>query len=147
MKTIIVDVDGTLVDVSGLREWVTGKNKNYDRFHELAEFAPPIQWVIDHVNRRWTEGWIIVLLTARNDKHLDSTRRWLDKFSVEYDELYMRKDGDFRPDYEVKKEFLEQIRASRPRHDIVYAIDDNPNVIALWKEELIPVLEVPGWED
>ena len=49
---------------------------------------------------------------------------------------------DNRPDYEVKRDILRELRES---YEIIHAWDDNPSVIKLWQEEGIPVTIVPGW--
>jgi hypothetical protein len=54
----------------------------------------------------------------------------------------MRSDGDYRPDYIVKKEIVDRLLI---RYDIVKAYDDNPNVVKLWSEYGIPCIVVPGW--
>jgi phosphoglycolate phosphatase-like HAD superfamily hydrolase len=51
---------------------------------------------------------------------------------------------DGRPDVEVKREILAQVRQ---RYDVVRAWDDNPHVVALWESEGVPVTLVPGWDE
>jgi hypothetical protein len=57
----------------------------------------------------------------------------------------MRRDNDFRSDVIVKREILANIR--RDGYNPIYAYDDNPAVVALWKEEGIPCHIVPGWDE
>lgn len=67
---------------------------------------------------------------------------WLTKHDIPWDAFHIRAD-DGRPDVVVKRDIL--LHQLRPHRDVVHAWDDNPNVIALWKEYGIPVTTVPGW--
>lgn len=43
-KAVLVDVDGTLCDVSGIRHYVQSfpKNRNFDKFHRASALCPAI---------------------------------------------------------------------------------------------------------
>jgi hypothetical protein len=69
---------------------------------------------------------------------------WLARHGILWHELHHRRDDDQRVDSEVKREILADLRT---RYTITAAWDDNPNVIALWESEGIPVTVVPGWLD
>lgn len=143
-RAVIVDVDGTLADVRGIRHHVLVRPKDFDAFHAAAADVPPNQQALDFVARAHADGHTIVVVTARSEKWADSTADWLRRhLDVPFDGPFHRADGDFRPDIQVKRE----IHRYLARHyDIRGAIDDNPNVIALWTQLGIPVEVVPGWE-
>lgn len=56
----------------------------------------------------------------------------------------MRGDDDVRPDVEVKRR-IHEILLRDHDYRIVEAIDDNPSIVALWRELGIPTTVVPGW--
>ena len=151
-RAVIVDVDGTLVDVTSIRHHVLGmqnpdgsyKRKNFDAFHQDSVNCPPITGTFVEIARWIGQGCAILIVTARSQRYYPQTAWWLAENDVPHDAIYMRTDGDFRKDYIVKKEILERIRQ---RYDVVHAIDDNPSVIALWAEEGIGTTVVPGWEE
>lgn len=151
-KAVIVDVDGTLADVSSIRHYVrkaqnpdgTWKRKNFDAFHQESVNCPPILETLAHVHFWCASGHDILIVTARSERYRKQTSFWLADKAVPSDALFMRTDGDYRQDYIVKREILERIRQ---RWDVVHAIDDNPSVIALWEEEGIATTMIPGWED
>lgn len=64
----------------------------------------------------------IIISTARNEKCRQGTIEKLTKEHVIFDHLYMRKDGDYRPSPEVKKEHLQNIIKS---YEIAAFIDDD----------------------
>ena len=142
---VIVDVDGTLCDVSGVRHYVTSDpgNRNYDRFHAASALCPPIPSAVEWVAAQRALGRTIIVVTARKRRWEFVTRRWLRKWEIHCDWLLMRPDADQRRDREVKADILALIRSRGYR--VVAAIDDNPAVVELWESQGIPVTVVPGW--
>lgn len=157
-QAVLVDMDGTLANVSTIRHFVDamrvdpdGKKvkKDFEAFHRESEFVPANKQAIDFCRRHHKEGHAIVIVTARMEEWRPHTRRFIDRelvepFGVEIADQYHRADGDYRKDYEVKKEILAKVRE---KYDVIGAIDDNPNIVKLWEEEAIPEIEVvPGWD-
>lgn len=151
IEAVIFDVDGTLCDVRNVRYHVmpdhpkneTGK-KDFYAFHSASVDCPPHDWVVGltHAIRNDVARLVV---TSRMDMWLYHTIIWMNENDVRYDELYMRKSGDGRPDYEAKADILDDIR--NDGYEPIYAIDDNPDVIRLWRDNDIPVLRVPGWNE
>jgi hypothetical protein len=139
----IYDMDGTLCDVREIRHLIQGPN-GFHAFHQASLFCPPNQWVVDAARESHAEGRAVLIVTGRSWQHRAVTAMWLAMHEVPSTAMWMRRIGDQRPDYIVKKGILQRIRQLyKPRH----AWDDNPNVIRLWHEEGIPYTVVPGWEE
>lgn len=141
----VFDMDGTLIDIRGIRHLVEvdeGGKKNFHAFHMASVNCPPHDWVVEGARRAQEAGRAVLVLTARSTLYRHPTAWSLALHNVPSDRLFMRRFGDFRPDYEVKKDIAASIMR---RWKIVRAWDDNPNVIALWQELDIPCVEVPGW--
>jgi phosphoglycolate phosphatase-like HAD superfamily hydrolase len=143
-KARIFDIDGTLCDVSSIRHLVTGGTRNFDAFHRESINCPPHSHVVEAARNSEAEDIAPLIVTARDARYRNVTAFWLAMHHIPSEALYMRRWGDWRPDYEVKRDILARIR---DRYDVVEAWDDNPNVIRLWGEEGIPYVIVPGWED
>ena len=150
---IICDMDGTLVNVSSIRHYVreallpdgSYSKKNFDSFHKASLFCPAIWSTVDLVEEFWANSkFDILIVTARGEPYRRTTRDWLHKYSICYTQLFMRPEGDYRPDVEVKSDILDEIEK---KWTVVRAIDDNPSVIALWESRGIDTIVVPGWED
>lgn len=145
-EAVIVDVDGTLCDVRGIRHYVAGSGKrNFDAFHSASALCPPIPETLSWVEGHRRAGREIFIVTARQAKWRLLTQTWLRKWEVSYHHLLMRHDDDFRPDVEVKTDILAYIDTLG--FNVVAAIDDNPAVIDLWRANSIPVTVVPGWDE
>lgn len=143
-RAVIFDCDGTLVDVTSVRHHVLDpKRRNFTAFHYGSLFCPPISWVVDAVLEHIAADCKIIIVTARERKWEGLTTSWLHSNSVLFDELHMRPTGDFRKDVHIKGEILDDLAT---RYDVVHAYDDNPAIIALWKERGIPTTIVPGWD-
>ncbi len=136
---VIFDMDGTLCDVSSIIHHLEGKDRNFDAFHGAAIGCPPNPDVVAGVEQARADGYAIVIVTARSSKWRDYTIKWLDKHEIMYDALYMRIEADFRPDYEIKADILENLKKD---FNPVHAWDDSPKIIKLWKDNGIEVTEV-----
>lgn len=141
---VIFDMDGTLCDISGIRGYLTGKTRNFHKFHRESVNCPPHPHVVDGAVEAYESGKSILIVTARVFKYCWETMFWLtEHLPVPYEQLYMRRDLDYRPDGIVKLEILSMIR--NDGYNVVEAWDDNPNVIEVWRRQGIPVNVVPGW--
>lgn len=145
-SAIIVDVDGTLADVSGIRHYVLRprNEKDFDAFHKAALFAPINEMVATFIRQANDAGVAVFIVTARKSMWERLTRTWLAKHGVVYDALCMRGNKDQRKDVEVKRDILAVIRQT---HTPVMAVDDNPSIIELWESEDIPTVTIEGWEE
>ncbi|QAY02815.1 hypothetical protein SEA_SHAOBING_84 [Mycobacterium phage Shaobing] len=143
----ILDVDGTLCNVTSVRHYVMRPRelKDFDAFHAASAGCPPNQVALDYAAETAALGMVPVVVTARMERWRGVTRAWLDEhMPVPYDGPFHRQDGDTRSDRIVK---LEILRYLRRHYDIRGAIDDNPEVVDLWRSQGIPVTVVPGWID
>jgi hypothetical protein len=142
---VIVDVDGTLCNVTDIRHHVTQHPKNFDAFHREAAECPPNMPVI-HLCDAWhLRGVTVVVVTARKYQWLNSTTAWLDRWMpCPYEGPFMRGDLDNRPDTEVKAQ-IHKILTDDHGFDVIACIDDNPAIVALWESMGIPTTVVPGW--
>ena len=156
--TVFVDVDGTVADLEHRRKYVQGTPKNYPAFERGIPFDTPIQWVIDAVNRLHDNGWTVVICTGRRETQAVVTKKWLVDNNVPFHAFYIRPefeyeaDGvtpkltkkgnpkpDYRPDYIIKAELLARARADGYDPDVVF--DDRDQVVKMWRDNGIPVVQ------
>lgn len=144
-EAVIVDVDGTLCNVTSVRHHVLNRPKDFDAFHREAETCPPHQQAIDFCWKHFQAGRDILFVTGRMEMWRASTQTYIFRTlpGMRVWGPWMRPQGDYRPDVEVKTDIFNQIAEY---WDVVAAIDDNPNIIALWKGLGIPTEVVPGWD-
>ncbi|UJE15713.1 polynucleotide kinase [Gordonia phage Ligma] len=131
-EAVIVDVDGTLCDVSGILHHLP----DHRAFHEASAQCPPTQqvllWCAEHVSA----GRELVIVTGRMYRHEALTADWLGRhLPYPFHGPFMRGDDDTRPDTEVKADIARML-ADDHGLQVVAAIDDRPSVIRLWQRQL-----------
>ena len=143
IPAVIVDLDGTLVDVSAIRHFVDGSNRDFDMFHRASVGCPPIKETLNFLAMYRSQGLKILIVSARSDKYLALTNMWLAINDIQCDELIMRSSADPRPDIEVKTSMFHRLAT---KYRVLAAIDDRPELLSNWSELGIPVthfIEVP----
>jgi predicted kinase len=142
---IIVDLDGTAVDVRPIRHFVRGKYRNFDMFHRSSLFCAPNPEVIEMVVDAHNNGFAIIVVSARVERYREVSEVWLNQhLPVPFSNMYLRPEDDNRPDFEVKHDILKKIRED---YSVAVAIDDNPFVRQNWTENGIRTVIVPGFEE
>jgi len=142
----IYDVDGTLANIDPYLYYIRGSDRadrDYDAFHNASIDALPNYEVVQMLNNSISDNHHVLVVTARSDKYRGLTSYWLAKHGITHHALYMRPDGDYRPDYEIKKDILDKINKC---WTVEYAVDDNPNIINLWQENNILTIKIGGWD-
>jgi predicted kinase len=131
----IFDVDGTLSLNSGYRS-------PYET--ELAGYDLPNKPVIEVAQVLSSGGYDIIVCSGRSDEYKWLTYEWLMRNGVPCEALYMRKAGDKRPDWLVKRELLDEITADG-YGPIVGVYDDRDSVVAAWRAAGLTCFQVaPG---
>jgi len=139
----IFDVDGTLANVDPYLHLVRGSNRDYDAFHEASIDALPNIEVVEMLNNAVSDQCAILIVTSRKEKYRGLTSMWLANNNIRSHALFMRADNDNRPDYEAKKDMLDNISRL---WNVVHAVDDNPNVIRLWEDNNILTTKIGNWD-
>jgi len=134
----VFDLDGTLCDVSHRRQWVATRPKNWDAWNAGISEDKPNMPVLE-VLHRLSNVYDIVLVSGRGSEYRQPTIDWLRKHGVNFDNLYMRAEGDFRPDDEVKSELADQVEKD---YRIVGVFDDRKRVVDMWIKRGIFVFDV-----
>jgi hypothetical protein len=141
-KAVLIDRDGTTFSIEHHKD-AAGEIACWHCYNGLAQFDPPIEGVwalIDSLNSA-----LVRIMTSGREEAMRRQFVWgMEKHGKHVTYLFMRADGDTRPDSVVKREmYLEQIE---PYFDVQFAIDDRPQVVETWRSLGIPVLHVrdPG---
>jgi hypothetical protein len=127
---VIIDVDNTLTFIS---------NRSPFEWNKVGNDYPN-QVVIDHVNIYKKLGYIVIIMSGRDEVCMPETKKWLLDHNVNYDYLYMRKNNDFRKDSIVKKELYEQ--HIKDKFNVFVSLDDRTQVIDMYRNEKLSVFQV-----
>ena len=105
---VLVDIDGTLADVRHrLYHIRDGRKKNWKGFFEGMDRDTPIASTVAWV-RSLAQIHDIIIITGRPEEYRARTVAWLKQNEIPFSDMFMRRDGDHRPDYEIKQEALER---------------------------------------
>jgi len=122
-KCILVDIDGTLAN---------GVNRKIFDFKDCGEdlVIEPVKNILKHYSKDETIS--IILLSGRDSVCREETIEWLSVNDIPYEQLFMRREKDNRPDTIVKKElFYAYIKG---QYQPLFVIDDRVSVLKMWQE-------------
>lgn len=130
---IMCDLDGTLALITD-RSPYDGKSCASDVINE------PIKDILDKFYDFGDSSGYIIITSARNDNSKNETTKWLYDNGVHYDVIYMRKDGDARPDNIVKEEMYNTY--IKNKYNVRFVLDDRDKVVKLWRSLGLTCLQV-----
>ena len=149
---VIVDIDGTLSDPTHRLHHVRccgdcenpkqckTRKPRWDLFHAEVDKDAPKPRIVELVKWLAIHYWIIIV-SGRSPEHGCGikTEDWLEQhLGIPYLHLFMRQSGDYKPDYEHKKEILDLL----PKHRIAFCLDDRQQVVDMWRENGLTRLQV-----
>jgi predicted kinase len=127
---IIVDIDGTLAHMNG--------RSPYDYSKVDTDIVDPI--VSEMVRRYHSDGLYVVICSGREDACREVTEKWLADNNIPYNAILMRTTGDHRKDAIVKRELYEA--NIKPHYNVKFVLDDRDQVVKMWREVGLKVLQV-----
>ena len=133
-KAIMVDVDGTLADMKGIRGPFEWDKVSLDRPH--LDIIKLVQTLSD-------TGRKIIIMTGRDGVAEQHTKDWLKDHGVPYDEFFIRPAGNYEKDSIIKSRiYMDHIRDN---YDIEFILDDRDQVVDMWRSIGLRCLQVaPG---
>jgi phosphoglycolate phosphatase-like HAD superfamily hydrolase len=129
---VVFDIDGVLIDSTARHSHCQSISKSRREFWQcffdcsLLHMDRPNERLIQLARAFKDLGWRIIILTGRVEAMRDCTIEELRRFGIPFDEVIMRKNGDFRKACEYKKEVVRGLGGLYAR---VIAYDDDPSVI------------------
>lgn len=121
-SAIIVDMDGTLSLMNGRNPYDASTCDqdllNIQVFKTLCLYK--------------AAGSKVLIVTARDGKYLEPTKRFLNKWEVPYDDIFIRTENDSRKDRIVKRELFDA--HIRGKYNVELVMDDRDQVVKLWRQ-------------
>ena len=131
-KAVIIDLDGTLCDTAHRQHFMQGEKKDWPGFYKAIARDPVARWCDELIDAMIAAGYCILLVSGRPKTYEPETMTWLMANQIRFDELHMRREGDFRKDRQIKKEIYES--DIKPFYDVVFCVDDRQQVVDMWRE-------------
>lgn len=126
---ILCDIDGTVAIMNGRSpyDWSkVGTDLPNQRVIEIVQHISPVNELI--------------MISGRDESCREETIKWLEKHEICFDKIYMRPAGDFRKDFEIKKEIYEN--HIRGKYNVIAVFDDRNQVVDLWRSLGLTCLQV-----
>lgn len=144
---VIFDLDGTLALIDHRRHLVEGKEKDWKAFYAACVDDEPNHPVIAAFQSHRAAGHHCMVVSGRSDEVRAETEAWLFEHVYQGEGIafapIMRSEGDFTPDDQLKRSWLND--GTIPRDRVLCAYDDRDKVVAMWRTEGIPCFQVaPG---
>lgn len=144
-ECIIVDVDGTLA----LHE----TRNPYDYANCIEDSVNVPIWELVAMIQESRKNIVTIIVTGRSNQCTNNifidiktmTEAWLQKNNVHYDQFYIRPPFNNEPDYKFKKDIYDEY--IKDRFNVLYVIEDRKQVIEMYRNLGLCVLDVAGWED
>lgn len=149
----IFDLDGTIADAGHRSHYLyrKGDPARWRLFYAACDKDKPVLPVIrtmEALRRGCSDVWV---WTGRSSEVRETTVAWIAThtsfLSTDLVDpvLRMRDDGDHRPDYEVKKEWLEGL-SGHDRQRLVAVYEDRNRVVEMWRSNGVAAFQV-AWGD
>jgi acid phosphatase class B len=128
-KAIIVDLDGTLCDITHRKHYLDVEDWN--SFNAAMDDDPINPWCKKIIELFSNAGFSIIYITGRPDTYKSNTLNWLRYNSCIIDALHMRPASDFREDFVVKKEIYDT--KIKNNYNVLFCVDDRKQVTDMWR--------------
>ena len=145
MNILITDLDGTLFDTSHRLHMIEESPKDWDGFYKACKDDKPIvdrthlvRMILNNPDTK------LVVMTGRRETERESTINALKKEALTKHciGLYMRPSRDWRKDYIVKQEWLNQLKIKHPDANILGVLEDRKQCVDMFRREGLFVMQV-----
>lgn len=119
---VIFDIDGTLA--------LMGKRGPFDWDDVYKDSINEI--VAEQLAFHKSKGRKILVVTGRDGVCRKVTEDWLDLHELEYDEMFMRPNDDYRKDTAIKKEIY--VNEIRDKYNVLAVYEDRISVSKQWND-------------
>jgi len=139
---VLCDIDGTIANLDHRLHFVTGDKPDWKSFFENVKDDTLIVDVYERILEFCDRGYDIFFVSGRSEVCRTDTINWLKEYDLHLyaHAVFMRGEYDHRPDTDVKRGMLKIFEPVK--HKIHCVIDDRPQVIRMWREEGIDVIDV-----
>lgn len=144
MKTVVIDLDGTLANIQHRRHLVACDKPQWDEFYAACDKDVLNPWCAELMRAMMDQGCIVLIVSARRDSEKEKTVKWLKDNYVKYDDLIMlRKGSDSTEDKKLKRKWLYEYG----KENILFIVDDRQKVVDMWRAEGMVCLQCDAWKE
>ncbi len=120
---VVFDIDGTLA--------LMGNRSAFDWMKVYKDDKNDI--VAEQVEFHKSKGRKIIIVSGRDGVCKKLTMDWLELYGIEYDEIYLRPENDYRKDTAIKREIYNTY--IKEKYNVLAVYDDRLQVLDMWYDE------------
>lgn len=139
MKTAIFDMDGTLANIDHRIKYLTDGHPDWESFNSLMVHDKANIDMCD-LAKMLSNYYRIVICTGRFDKFRNTTEQQLHYWGVPHSGIFMRPEGDYSSDVDVKRKHLKYMRDNE--YNPMIAFEDRKRVVDMWREEGLTCFQI-----
>lgn len=138
---IICDIDGTIADNSHRLHLIKEKPKNWKLYTALSLEDKPITNIIHVINSLNIVNKVFYC-SGRGENERDATLTWLqtNRILCYSDHLFLRAEKDYRPDFVIKEEMLNNILSLG--YTPVMAFEDRKRCVDMYRSRGLTVAHI-----
>ncbi len=149
MKSVIVDLDGTLSNCDHRLHHLKREKPDWDQFFDECDGDAPNPWCVALISSMLAAGYHVYVVSARSRIVEEKTLAWFLKHVPAFDHpnlhVYLvRPIGDSTPDQELKRAWL---NGFAHRDEIAFVVDDRQKVVDMWRQEGLVCLQCYSWPE
>ena len=130
------------MDINGTLAINTSGRSFYDMARVEEDTPDPfVGFLLDAISAADMSEYLdVIIMSGRSEEARKDTESWLRRNMFDYQYLFMRTQGDTRPDDIVKKELYQ--KHVEGNWAVLGVIDDRPKVCNMWRELGLRVAQV-----
>ena len=141
-----------MADLGHRKHLIQRPDPDWDAFYESCDKDGHNEWLFTLMRGMMVIGKDIVIVSARHEGRRVKTELWLAHDGIYTSDprlknadlfLVRKSENDYRPDTELKKEWLD----SYGRDRILFVVDDRQKVVDMWRREGVKCLQCDKWEE
>lgn len=133
-ECVIVDIDGTLADMTGVRGPFDWASVGLDK---------PRDFVCDYIKSLACGEKQVFIFSGRDSVCRWETINWLTSNGITYDALFMREEGSQIPDTIIKEEMFDY--HIKGKYHVSHIVDDRAAVCRMWESMGFNLMNVGGF--
>ena len=136
---MVFDLDGVLSDAASRQHFLDGHRRDWDAFFEACGDDALIEEVARLLSLLDVE-LAVVLLTARPLRVQPQTLAWLSRYSLRWDLLVMRDQGDYGAARDFKRRSVQELRQAG--FDLCLSFEDDRRNVDMFRAEGVPCVYI-----
>lgn len=144
LKTVVIDLDGTLANVNHRVHYLRCDKPDWDAFYTASDKDTPNEWCVRLIRAFLNLGIPVRIVTARRDSERAKTEEWVLKNLGRLVPMnWVRVGTDTSKDADLKRDWL----ISFGKEKILFVVDDRQRVVDMWRKEGVVCLQCAQWEE